>query len=322
MNPCRKSGLIVGGETAVASRLLVLAAFMFAIAAVAAGPASGAPTVRAVAEGANIDWSFEHGPNPARYRVGDVTLTLRGRRDRASRDLIVPVLTVAMRGLAPAQTEGAATTASFEHRVTVGRWDAARPYVLFQSYSGGAHCCNEVHVVYPDGGRLRVVDLGEYDGDYLDTLPTDRNGDGRLDFVFADNSFLYAFASYAESWAPPQVINVIDGRAVDVSADPSLRPVYAAEMARERQACVYPEDGLTPNGACAAYVASAARVGRFDTAWAEMLGAYDRHSDWTLPTGCRVALVDHQCPQGQAIEYGNYPVALRAFLIEQGYIAR
>ena len=301
-------------------RLSAILCGLFLLLAPAASQA--APAVRTVAEGANIDWSFEHGPNPARYRVGQVALTLHGRRDPQSPDLIVPVLAVAMPGLAPVQAEGAATTAGYEHRVTVSRWDSTRLFILFQSFSGGAHCCNQVQIVYPEGGRLRLVDLGEWDGDYFDTLPTDRNGDGRIDFVFVDNAFLYAFASYAESWAPPHIVDVVDGRAVDVSADPGFRPLYAAEMARERQACIFPEDGLARNGACAAYVASAARVGQFDKAWAEMLGAYDRQSDWPLPADCRVALVDSQCPQGQAIEYANYPDALRAFLVRGGYIPR
>ena len=73
------------------------------------------------------------------------------------------------------QAPGAHTSEGFEHRVTVGRWDTERPYVLFQSFSGGAHCCNQVQVVHPENGRLRLVDLGEWDGDYWDELPTDRN---------------------------------------------------------------------------------------------------------------------------------------------------
>ena len=73
---------------------------------------------------------------------------------------------------------------------------------------------------------------------------------------------------------------------------------------------------------CAAYVASAARLGRFDQAWSEMLRAYDRNSNWPLPGDCRVALVDYRCPEGQRTEYADYPEALRAFLVQQGYIER
>ena len=305
-------------------RLFILAAYCIALAPAAS--AQPAQSVRSAAVGEHIDWSFERDSTPVRYRVGEVELTIRGERDSDFPDLVRPVLTVALPGHAPVQAHGSHTSEGFNHRVTVGRWDPERPYVLFQSFSGGAHCCNQMQVVYPENGRLRLVDLGEWDGGYWDELPTDRNGDGLIDFVFVDNAFLYAFASYAESWAPPVIYNVVDGEPVDVSfrfsRDPGFRSLYEEEMSRARQACLHPEDGASRNGACAAYVASAARVGRFDAAWAEMLQAYDRNSSWPLPADCRVALVDHQCPEGQSIEHANYPDALRAFLIQQGYLVR
>jgi hypothetical protein len=297
-----------------------LAALLAAFALPQAAHAGFRLTVRTVPVGTNIDWSYAQNRDPVRYRSGGVDLTLRGRPDADSPDLIRPILTVAVPGFAPVQAEGADTPESFDHRVTVGRWDAERPYVLFQSYSGGAHCCTQVQVIYPEDGRLQVVDLGEWDSGYWDDLPTDRNGDGRLDFEFVDNGFLYAFASYAESSAPPLIINVVGGRAVDVSRHPGFRPLYERAMAAERQACLHPQDGRSPNGACAAFVAAAARVGRFDRAWAEMLQDYDRDSDWELPSSCRAALVDYRCPEGQEVTFDNYPDALRFFLVEHGYL--
>ena len=300
-------------------RILLALLLAFLPLAVTAGPRVA---VRTVPAGTNIDWSYAQNRDPVRYRSGGVDLTLRGQPDADSPELIRPVLTVAMPGFAPVRAEGADTPESFDHRVTVGRWDATRPYVLFQSYSGGAHCCTQVQIIFPEDGRLQVVDLGEWDSGYWDHLPADRNGDGRIDFEFVDNAFLYAFASYAESSAPPLIMNVVGGRAVDVSTDPGFRPLYERSMVAERQACLHPDDGLTPNGACAVYVASAARLGRFDQAWSEMLRSYDRNSSWPLPGDCRVALVDYQCPEGQRTEYADYPEALRAFLVQQGYIER
>jgi hypothetical protein len=225
-----------------------------------------------------------------------------------------------MPGLAPVQAEGADTSATFDHRVTVGRWDSERPYVLFQSFSGGAHCCTEFQLIYPENGRLRLVSLGEWDGGYWEELPTDLNGDGRLDFRIADNAFLYAFASYAESWAPPRFYNVVGGEVVDVSANPAFRPAYEAYLPEVRAACVSPTDGAAPNPACAAYVAAAARVGRFNEAWADMLRSHDPNFDWPLPSGCRSAPVGGQCSEADVVEHDNYPDALRAFLLELGYL--
>ena len=54
-----------------------------------------------------------------------------------------------------------------------------------------------------------------------------------------------------------------------------------------------------------------------------MLRAYDRDSGWELPTGCRVALnTNGECPPASVIRYTNFPDALRAFLVQEGYLAR
>ena len=284
-------------------------------------PAAAQP-VRTVPVGTHVDWTYMRDGPRARYRSGDVELAFAARREGDDPAMYVPLLTVRMPGMEPVRLEGELTSPGFEHRATVGRWDAQRPYVLFQSFSGGAHCCTTFELVYPEDGRLRVVDLGEWDGGYWDDLPTDRNGDGRLDFVFADNAFYYAFASYADSWAPPTIRNVVDGEVVDVSSDPSFRPLYEEELERVRPACVAPAEDRITNGACPAYVAIAARVGQFDRAWAEMLRSYDRNFEWTLPTGCKIDPGEGLCPEDQQVEYDNYPDALRAFLIDLGYIPR
>ena len=294
----------------------------FALMLAALGAPAAAQQVRTVPVGTHIDWTHERDGPRARYRSGDVELAFAARREGDDPAMYVPLLTVRMPGLPPVTLEGELTSPTFEHRATVGRWDAQRPYVLFQSFSGGAHCCTSFELVYPEDDRLQVVDLGEWDGGYWDDLPTDRNGDGRLDFVFADNAFYYAFASYADSWAPPTIRNVVGGEVVDVSTERSFRPIYEAELARVRQACVSPENDAMPNGACPAYVASAARLGQFDRAWAEMLRSYDRDFEWTLPSGCRTERSEGACLEGDTIEYDNYPDALRAFLIDLGYIER
>jgi hypothetical protein len=152
-------------------------------------------------------------------------------------------------------------------------------------------------------------------------MPRDLDGDGVVDFRERDNSFLYRFASYAGSFAPLQFFNIVGNRAVDVSTRPGFGPTFRAAMNEARSACVEP--GPDRNGACAGYVAAAARVGQFDAAWAVMLRSYDRDSDWELPTGCRVAPGPNgECPAASTITYSNFPDALRAFLARQGYIAR
>lgn len=264
--------------------------------------------------GSMADWSGQEGE--VSYRSGDVRLSLRGEVDAQWEDAIVAVLTVEMPGHAALRVSGSGSSRTFPHRVAVGQWDASRPYVLFQSFTGGAHCCNIVQVVLPEKGRLTALQIGTFDGDYLDELPRDLDGDGVPDFRFVDNSFLYRFAPYASSYGPPRIITIVDGKATDVSARPAFRDIFEQEMRDSRSSCVDEHS----NAACAVYVASAARIGRFGEAWREMLASYDRESRWGLEESCRVALADGSCPAGQQIRYADFPGALRAFLLEQGYI--
>jgi hypothetical protein len=219
--------------------------------------------------------------------------------------------------MTPAVMEGERAGLTFPSRITILPWDKAGAVaVLLETYSGGAHCCTVVQAAVPDGASYRIVDLGSYDGERLARLPTDWDGDGALDFFVTDDAFLYAFSSYAGSLPPPRILNVVGGKAVDVSARPVFRPIFEEAMARAEARCATGE-----NGHCAAYAASAARIGAFDAAWAKMLKAHDRKSrDW--PTACKVAEADDGCPDGQEIAYKTYPEALRAFLAEHDYIAR
>ena len=104
--------------------LAVLAGLTLALSAPAA-----TQSARTVEVGSHIDWSYEQNRLPVRYRAGDAQLTIEGRPESDSPDLIVPVLTVAMPGLSSVEVEGAPTSATMEHRVSVGRWDADRLYV-------------------------------------------------------------------------------------------------------------------------------------------------------------------------------------------------
>lgn len=284
--------------------------------AVAQRPATSVTVGRA---GTNLAWP--RAPRSASYRVGTVLLTMRNEVDRRDSSNLHRSLRIEMPGLPPFTIDPGADSA-FPPSVMVVPNPRGAPLVLFQTFSGGAHCCTTITAIMPRGRRLGRVDIYEGDGGPIERAPRDVNGDGRIDFVFTDNAFLYAFASYAESFAPSRIVNIVDGRAVDVSTDRSLRRIYEGEIADARRACTVhgPEDN--PNGACATYVALAARLGRFAAAWAEMLRAYRRNVDWDLPPGCRRVMPANQaCPDADQIHYRDYPESLRNFLKEEGYIA-
>jgi hypothetical protein len=143
----------------------------------------------------------------------------------------------------------------------------------------------------------------------------DFDGDGNVDFIRADGAFVNHFTHWIEGREPPIILNVVDGEARDVSARPQFRRLFARAASQLREECLHP-NRMSPNGACAAYVAAAGRAGTFRKAWAEMLGAYDRGSKEGLE--CRLNMPDDSCPPSQ-LKYATYPEALRAFLREQGF---
>jgi len=227
---------------------------------IGAGPAIKA---KSIAPGTFVAWTSADG---ARSFVHDgVTATLRSRWTEGS-----PTLTVSGRGKAPLRLTVDDSTANFPSNIAIGVLARGQsPSVLLQSYTGGAHCCWHLIAVMPTGKKFVKVDFGRWDGDML-AWPTDLSGDGVADFRFRDQNFLYAFGSYAGSRPPFKIMTIRALKPVDVSTDPVFRPLYAADLPKVRTACLE-EDNGPDGGACAGYLATAARLGRFDQAWASFL---------------------------------------------------
>ena len=256
-----------------------------------------------------------------RIVAGPVRLTIA---PVAQGDLVAPRVTIAAPGLAAHSLTGEERSKGVEHRFGYGPLtkSSSLPGVVLQSDMGGAHCCIHVQAAVVVAGQWRTVDMGEWDGDWMASFPRDLSGDGNADFTMRDDRFLYAFASYIGSYAPPQIVTIRDGKRVDVSRDPAFAALYADDLKTTRAECIARRPN-SRNAACAAYAADAARLGRFDAAWREILVHYDRIDGWPLPTGCRSAFVDdEQCAEGETITYPNFPAALRAFLVRTKYLAR
>jgi uncharacterized protein YecT (DUF1311 family) len=258
-----------------------------------------------------IEWASDKPLNT--YRVGGFDFSFRPIVDDG---LNAARMRVATADGVSTELTGQALTWAARADFAVVQLDASKAdrQVLFSSFSGGAHCCTSLTLLEIKDGAWRATDLGQRDGDAAQ-LPRDVDGDGLKEFIFGDQSFLYAFDSYAGSWAPTVVISVSDGRSRDVSAQARFRSVYQRELAEMREAC-----GERANGACAAYVATAARVGQLDQAWAFMLRSYDQSSDWIYPSACRVRTAA-QCPAEAELKFASFPESLQWFLGEQGYTA-
>jgi hypothetical protein len=193
------------------------------------------------------------------------------------------------------------------------------PSVLLTGFTGGAHCCSALKVITPVAGKLKVVEFESIDGDSMKILPTDIDGDGLVDFVRQDDSFRYQFSSGAGSYSPPIILNIYKGQLVNVSSDPAFRPIWE-DFARKTRADCAERSNDDRNGACAAYVAAGARLGRFQQAMAEAEKMAFAGDKIVLPEPCEVELVNYSCPAGKKIKFYTFPTALRWLLRSKGYI--
>ena len=295
-----------------------IAAFFLA-ASLLAAPVSAAPPKA----GQFFTYVPDAQSSPVAFTVDGVSIRITKKPDPLAADMAEPVFTISAKGMKPVTVHGELAMGHSAHQVAAGRLNKgdALPSVLIQSYSGGAHCCTSIIAVVPVGAAFKVASLGAWDGEGLAEFPKDISGDGVADFVLVDNSFLYAFASYADSWAPPLIMNVKAGKAVDVSSNAAFRKLYEADLVRARKHCLgqSPDVGYR-NGACAAYGADAAMLGRYPAARAEIAKHHQTEADWDYPTGCRVAETAQGCPEGKRITYSGFPQALDAFLKREGYL--
>lgn len=186
------------------------------------------------------------------------------------------------------------------------------PEVVISFYSGGAHCCYTLKVFRHDGkawkdvpftGSRRLSGTGDGDGDMIQ----DFNKDGIADIVERNDSFLYLYTSYADSFSPRHYFNLRGGKWVEVSTSPGFRELYAYSDAEMREFC-----GDGTNGFWAAHVAEQAMLGNFADAWAQMQKCHDRKTDWGL---CKSRDEFMGCKKGKY----TFPEALEQHLKAQGY---
>ncbi|MGN6550374.1 MAG: hypothetical protein ACTHJ3_10830, partial [Pararhizobium sp.] len=157
----------------------------------------------------------------------------------------------------------------------------AQPDVVFDAFTGGAHCCTRMAAVTKDSeGKWKIVDFGEYDGS--GPWFEDAGGDSTVEILHGDNAFLYKFSSYANS-DQPLVIDVLeDGVLKEVSADPAYRRRVVQHL-RGLEFQTTMDSGLWhSNGFLAAWVADKFLIGEGQDAWARMLPLYTRNAEFNV----------------------------------------
>lgn len=188
------------------------------------------------------------------------------------------------------------------------------PEVFVGVYSGGAHCCVEVNVVSKTADGWTSIGFGAFDGDPESLVPSDLDGDGVAELDTHDNRFLYEFASYAGSFAPPQILAIRDGAVADVTADEDFGHVLRNALDNLGD---IPDSAEPRNSWLATYAALLLMLGE-DDPLDYAIGAHDPSVDWGMMR-CTVPEVDYSCPQGKEENVG-FEVALRDFLTQTGHL--
>src|SRR4051794_9731167 len=122
------------------------------------------------------------------------------------------------------------------------------PEVVYSAYTGGAHCCSIAAVFRlnpaADGYLMSERNFGDPGFDLKDL-----NGDGRPEWLTADDLFAYRFTAYAFSGLPVQILRFTAGTLIDRAKD---FPAPVRKDAR-RWGAVYPptrnRTHPTPHGA-------------------------------------------------------------------------
>jgi serine protease Do len=189
--------------------------------------------------------------------------------------------------------------------------------LIVTRYTGGTHCCTEYWFVTKPSLSSGYVLI---DGNALDGGGysfRDLDGDGAMELINADNRFLYAFDSYAASYAPLQVAqlrgtSVSDVTMAKVSDDLRVENEGFIEFAPKLDTATWKS-----NGFLAAWVAIKARSGKGDDAWQTMLENYDRSSTFG-PMTCLTGQAIEECPTDQ-VQQIPFPKALAQFIQDNAY---
>ncbi|MGH2416564.1 MAG: FG-GAP repeat domain-containing protein [Microcystaceae cyanobacterium] len=180
--------------------------------------------------------------------------------------------------------------------------------VIVSTYSGGAHCCTNLTIYTWKNNQFLQADIeGMNSGG---GIFQDLNGDGKFEFLSSDDAFLYQFSAYASSFPPSRIYLLKEGKLENVTRKyPKELKTRAWEM---YQAFLKgKQEEYEVNGILAGYVAQKILLGEYQQGWNFMLANYDRTSDW----GLEIYQGDRQVGK-----YPDFPTALKAFLIQQGYL--
>lgn len=193
---------------------------------------------------------------------------------------------------------------------------SAAAEAMVTQFTGGAHCCVAswfASETAPGDWQLLDSELLDGGGYWLE----DVDGDGAYELMSVDNAFLYAFDSYAGSFAPIVASQLRGEEIAPMEKSDAWRARIAQELAgMDFQSKLQP-DLWRSNGFLAAWVAVKIELGQGEEAWARMLKSYDRNSDFG-PQLCTSGETVENCPVDN-LRSVPFPQALADFLRSNGY---
>ncbi len=303
------------------SLALLIGCLGIAFAADAIQPAAAKDAPKAAAARAaerNLPAVKFDGKHAATLRYGDLSVTLDSEQgsDANSR---VPVFTGRWRDQVIFSfriEEAEADEPQTEARMLRLDLKTPVPQVVMTAFTGGAHCCTVTRIATaqtPD--QWRVLDAGQLDGDGYRFADVDN--DGAMELASFDNAFLYAFDSYAASYAPTRIAKLEGSDINDVTDEPRYRG-FLLRKVEEMEADARKDPKLWhSNGFLGGWVAAKSLVGQIDNAWRRMLSSYDRNSDWSLDE-CTTGEELDKCPKDK-VRHQSFPEALNKLLVDNNY---
>ncbi len=260
------------------------------------------------------------GEHDATLYAGDLRIKLTKRK--LPEGDYAPVAIATFKGKPAFQMEfGDSPSEKPTSQVQLVRLDPATalPQVVFTYFTQGAHCCTLTEIAkMAKDEHWRVIDGDTLDGDggyaFEDIL-----GKKFSYLISIDNAFLYAFDSYAGSYAPIKIQQLVGDQLATVTTDAQFQRKLLQSLYLQEEYAKDSDDNWRSNGFLAGWVASSLLVGRGDAAWTKMLATYDHQSDFATEK-CTVDLPVEKCPEDKKVKL-SFPFALRQFLADHGYIA-
>jgi hypothetical protein len=192
--------------------------------------------------------------------------------------------------------------------------DSEYPQILFDAYTGGAHCCTMTEILLAsNSGNWHFADFGYRDGDELKF--EDTTGAGNYVVIGVDESFNYTFDCYACSRPPIKIEEFKNGQLNDVTREPRLRDRLKYELQRIESD---PSTNWNSNGFLAGWVALKSLLGEQNDAFRRLLPLYDRTNQFGVME-CVIPASIGKCPADKR-KFIPFPEGLKKHLVSQKYL--